>query len=201
MFEWFESLTALQKIFAYIAIPSSVVLLIQTLLLLLGIGDGDADIDMDTSIDIDSTDPGGDGLALFSVRGIMAMLCVGSWSGIVLLGSGLNSIVAIVLSIVIGILALIGMAFLMKQMGKLQSSGNINIENAIGKVGQVYITIPAKLKGAGKINIVVQEKYTEFEAITNDSESIKSGEPVRVVATDQTGILVVERIIKSDENK
>ena len=201
MIQWFEELTTLQKIFAYIAIPSTVILVIQSLLLIFGIGDGDGDADMDTSVDIDSTETGGDGLALFSIRGIIAMLCIGGWSGIVLLDTGMNKVLAIIIAVALGIAALFGMAYLMKLMTKLQSSGNIVIENAIGKVGQVYIPIPASLKGSGKISITVQDKFTEFSAVTNDTVEIKTGEPVRVVATDDTGMLVVERITRPSDDR
>jgi hypothetical protein len=81
MIEWWKSLDPAGQIFAIIAIPSTLVLTIQTVLLLFGIGDDDIDAD---GIDITGNgigdtpgDGGGDGLALFSLRGIMAMAAVG----------------------------------------------------------------------------------------------------------------------------
>jgi len=200
MIEWFESLSVLQKVYAYIAIPSSVILMLQTFLLFFGIGDGGGDIDMDSSIEIDSTDATGDGLALFSIRGIVAMLCIGGWSGIVLLNTALPVPLSIIISIIIGICSLVGMAYLMKAVTKLQDSGNIVIENAIDKVGQVYLPIPPSMSGSGKINITVQDKFTEFSAVTTDPEEIKTGETVKVVSIDDSGLLTVERVRK-DENK
>lgn len=210
MIEWFEELTSLQQIFALFAIPSSLILIIQTVLLLIGFG-GDSDMDAgglhDGSLDhgtlghgsidhdghVDGSN-GDDGLALFSIRGIMAFLCIGGWSGIVFAGTEMNSVLAILLATLCGFAALVGMAYLLKLILSLQSSGNIDLANAIGKVGQVYIPIPANAKGSGKINVVVQGTYTEVSAITNEMETLKTGEAVRVVATDETGLLVVERI-------
>ncbi len=191
MSEWFNSLDAIQRIFAYIAIPTSAILLIQTLLLLFGIGDGDGD-----EADIPDS---GDGLALFSIRGIVAMLCIGGWSGIVLGGTSLNDALVILISAVIGFAALVGMAFLIKLILKLQSSGNIQLANAIGKVGQVYLTIPPNGSGVGKVNVIVQEKFTEVQAMTHESSAIKTGETVRVVATDELGLFVVERVISTEK--
>ena len=191
MTEWYNSLTQLQRVFALIAIPSTLILIVQTVLLLLGIGDGDAN--GDGVPDIHS----GDGLALFSVRGIIAMLCVGGWLGIVLLGTEMNSMLAILISFAGGIAALLAMALLVNLLLRLQSAGNIQIANAIGKVGSVYLTIPANMTGAGKVNITVQDTYTEFSAMTAEPEEIKTGEAVRVVSTDETGILVVERVRRS----
>ena len=52
MINWWNSLELTQQIFACIAIPSTLILLIQTILLLIGIGNGsDADPDGDVSTD------------------------------------------------------------------------------------------------------------------------------------------------------
>lgn len=194
MIAWFNSLTLIQRVFAVIAIPSTVILLLQTILLIFGFGDDDADSDGVPD------DIGDDGLALFSIRGIVAMLCVGGWSGIVLSEAGLNNIVVVILAAVIGIAALVGMAMLIKLLLKLQSNGNIQLSNAVGKVGQVYVPIPADSKGTGKINITIQEKYSELSAMTTETTDIKTGEMVRVVATDEVGILMVERLKNQSTN-
>jgi len=193
MIAWWNELETVQQVFALIAIPSTLVLLIQTVMLLIGFGESDTDVDGDEVFEAGAE---GDGFILFSVRGIVAMLCIGSWSGIVLGDTALHGAVVIILSIIIGFAALIGMAMLIKLILKLQSSGNIQMSNAIGKVGQVYLTIPANGAGSGKITIVIQEKFTEAQAITRDEQDIKTGEVVRVVGTDDLGLFVVERVIK-----
>lgn len=200
MVDWFESLNLLQQIFSLIAIPSTLIMVFQLILMLLGIGDGDGDGGYDHGgFDHEGTDHShseisDDGLALFSFRGIMAFLCVGGWSGMAFAGTEMNNILAILLSFVCGASALFLMAFMIKGILKLQSSGNIDLANAIGKVGQVYIPIPANSQGQGKITIVVQGSFSEISAITNESDQLKTGEAVRVVATDETGLLVVERV-------
>ena len=201
MIAWFEALSSLQKVFAYIAIPATLILILQSVLLIFGIGDDDTD--MDFSLDNDSTDAfEGDGLAPFSIRGIVAMLCIGGWSGMALLGTGMNPILAILLAVAAGVAALFGMAYLMKMFSHLQSSGNLKVENAIGKTAQVYIPIPPSMTGSGKVTLTVQDKYSELSAVTDETETLRTGETVRVVATDETGMLVVERIkaVKPAEN-
>ena len=84
----------------------------------------------------------------------------------------------------------------MRGIARLQSSGNLDIRNAIGKVGQVYLTIPADGKSAGKVNLTVQEQFKEFSAMTTANEPIKTGEYVRVVSVSDTGVLMVEPINK-----
>lgn len=212
MTQWWNELSLISQIFALIAIPSTLILLLQTILLFFGIGHSDADTDFHadgSGIDLDGDgvhdipshdiahghDGGNDGLAVFSIRGIVAMLCIGGWSGLVMLEAGLPVVLSVVLAINFGMLALFAIAYMMKIAMRLQSSGNIDLGNAIGKTGRVYIPIPPSAAGHGKINIVVQDKYIEVDAMTTASRKLATGEAVRVVSTDETGLLIVEPLM------
>ena len=172
MINWWNELMLVQQIFALIAIPSTVLIIIQTVLLLIGIG---ADTDTDIDADIDDLDIPDDGLALFSIRGILSMLCITGWVAVALLETSLPEWVSIGIAIICGIATLIGIAYLMKAINKLQSSAG---------------------NGSGKVNITVQEKFSEFTAITTFSEQLKTGAFVRVVAVSESGVLVVEPVAK-----
>ena len=61
MSAWWESLTWLERLFAYVAFPATLLLILQTLMLLFGLGhdggtdtDGDADVDLDLDSDADA---------------------------------------------------------------------------------------------------------------------------------------------------
>jgi membrane protein implicated in regulation of membrane protease activity len=193
MIEWWNSLEISRQIFALIALPSTLILLLQTLLTLFGVGEDvdDPDFDLggvDGDVEIDA------GLALFSVRGILSMLTIMGWVGFALLATELPEWASVLIAVVSGVLTLIGMAYLMRAVMRLQSSGNINIENCIGKVAQVYIPIPPLSTGSGKVNITVQESYREFSAITTVDDTLKTGAFVRAVAVGEGGVLVVEPV-------
>lgn len=206
MINWWNGLQLAQQVFALIAIPSTAILLIQTIMTLVGLGhDGAADLDGDGIPDIDTDGDGiadalehggDDGLSLFSVRGILSTLTITGWCGVLLLGTDLPDWAAIAISVAAGLVTLLLIAIAMKEINKLQSSGNIDIGNCIGKVGQVYIPVPAAGEGTGKVNITVQEKFCEFSAITG-GESLKTGAYVRVTAVSESGVLVVEPIAKA----
>ena len=183
MIAWWNNMDLAARIFAIVAIPSTLVLVVQTILLFFGFDEG-----FDEDVDI----PGGDGMVLFSLRGIMGMAAVGGWSGLVLYQTRLPLGLAVLLAVVFGFMALVGIAWLMKVSMKLQSSGNLDLGYAIGKVGTVYIPIPAEMKGTGKVNITLQERLVEVNAVTACDRKLATGESVRVVGTDETGVLVVE---------
>lgn len=192
MFEWWDTLNTVQRVFAMIAIPSTLIMVIQTVMLALG-WIGDSDVDMDDGSDGDG-DLADDGLTLFSVRGIVAMLAVMGWTAIAFIESGLNQIASVLIAIVLGFLTLVGMAYFMRAVYRLQASGNLDVGNAVGKVAKVYIPIAGNAKKQGKVTMTLQEKYCELDAITTSSETLPTGSYVRVVAVDGTGTLVVEPI-------
>lgn len=198
MINWWNELLLIQQIFALIALPSTLLIVIQTVLMLIGIGgDGGAEVDADVDLD-DGIEVPDDGLAIFSVRGVTSMLCITGWVAVALLETSLPQGVSIAIAILCGVATLIGMAYLMRAVYRLQSSGNIDIENCVGKIGEVYIPIPSAGNGSGKVNLTVQEKFSEFTAITTAADELKTGAFVRVVAVSQSGVLVVEPIAKKD---
>ena len=191
MINWWNELLLIQQIFALIAIPSTFLIVLQTVLMLIGIG-GDNAADADSDLDVDDIEIPDDGLAIFTVRGVTSMLCITGWVAVALLETSLPQGVSIAIAILCGVATLIGMAYLMRAVYRLQSSGNIDVENCIGKIGEVYIPIPSSGNGAGKVTLTVQEKFSEFSAITTSDDQLKTGPFVRVVAVGPSGVLVVE---------
>ena len=199
MINWWNSMDLTGQIFALIAIPATLVLVVQTVLILFGIGGGADGVDLDGDGIPDTPGiegDGDDGLALFSLRGIMAMAAVAGWSGLVMHEAKMPLALTVVLAAAFGFLAMAGIAYIMKLASKLQQNGNLDIGGAIGKVGTVYIPIPANMKGTGKINLTIQERFIEVEAKTPADRKLTTGESVRVTATDPTGGVVVEPLNK-----
>lgn len=194
MVEWWNSLSPLAHVFAYAAIPATVVLFLQTILLLFGMGFGDADADFDAGdgADFDTNDVSDvTGLRLFSVRGIVAFFAVGGWLGIVMESTSVPPVVSVIVSLLGGIAALVCVALLFKWAFKLQESGNAVYSTAVGKNAEVYIRIPEKRTGKGKINVMVSEKLVEADAVTDCDYDIKPGCQVTVEAVEDENTFVV----------
>lgn len=209
--EWWDGLSAIQHVFMFTAIPATLVLIIQTLLLIFGFGDNGADAaDTPDIPDMDGVDmPDGDftpvedfsntdspddlsgDFRIFTVRGFVAFFAVFGWSGAALLEIRLPGWFASIVAILAGLAAMVLIAWLMRSMLKLQSSGNLEPKNAVGKAGVVYITIPGGRSGSGKVNLLVQERFTEMDAVT-DGESIPTGREVVVVGVTTLGTLIVK---------
>lgn len=214
MFAWWEELTLLQQIFYLIAIPSTLVLIIQTIMLLFGLGHGgDTDVDHDLGHDIgQDMDPAGTdgacdldhdfshdgcqdhnldhdaGLRLITVRGVVAFLAVCGWAGAALLELNLAAFLAVPLAVLAGFSAMFLVAAVMLWLSKMQQSGNLDLHNAIGLTGEVYVPVPKG--GKGKVTLVVQERFLELDA-TCDSQALTTGERIRVIGVTPDDTLLV----------
>ena len=190
--EFWQTMDLAQKIYFCVGLGASVFLVLQIITLLFGIGEtGETEIDLSGDGEADATVDLADGFHLFTLRGLVAFFAIGGWTGLALtdISTGL-SIAGALLS---GTLALVVMAFLMRAIMQLRSSGNIDNAKAIGKIAEVYLTIPAKGNGTGKINLTLEERFVEINAIQKGSEPISTGAKVKVTAI-VGDTLVVEKI-------
>lgn len=183
MVEWWNSLNSLQYVFFFMASIAIVLLFLQTFLAIIG-ADHDAEIDANVELDLDC-------LSFFTVRGLVSFFSVGGVVGFFIAENKSLWWLACLLAFVSGSLALVGMAYLVKFILKLQNEGNIEKKNAIGMKGNVYIRIPKNGDGVGKVNVIVQDSYEEFDAMSLGDE-IPTGANIKVVDV-RNGILVVEK--------
>jgi len=138
------------------------------------------------------------GLRLFTIKGIMAFLMVGSWVGFLISRAGIHEVIALIFALITGTAGLYFMAKLMRMLLSLQEDGTTNVKNALGQTGQVYIRIPGEEKGVGKVNVTVQSQLREFDAVTEKSETIKTGETVYITDIRAGNVLVVEKVEKAE---
>jgi hypothetical protein len=78
-------------------------------------------------------------------------------------------------------------------MSKLNDSGTLVMQNAIGAVGDVYISIPAQKKGLGKVQGKVQGALRTLEAMTEETDDIKTGSLIEVMDVINDQILLVKK--------
>lgn len=155
---------------------------------------------------LDSSDPtdGGDaevsgrsgaaafGLRLLSLRSIVAFVAIGGWVGYTLCYA-LSWQYALIIAIVCGLCASCLVTWAMLAFEKMQDSGNLNPANAIGTIGTVYLTVPPSRGGKGKVNILIQERYAEYEAMTDSHDPIPTAAEIKVIGHIGSNVLLVEK--------
>lgn len=203
MFEWWESLGDVGRIFACVAIPSTVILFLQTILMLIGIGGGsldsdDADTGIDTELDNDGdadTELDG-GLRLFSFRGIIAFLTVLGWVGILGVRLEWSVPVIVISSLLSGFVAMVAIALLFRLIFALQADGTEDLQHALGVAGTVYLRIPPSREGRGKVNIMLDGRLVEKDAVTDEAEMLNYGEQIVVIGISGGTELIVRKKAK-----
>ena len=189
MAEWWNSMIVFERVMFTIAAVASVVLIVQLILLFVGMGASDADVDFDTDGEVDGAQLFN--LKLFSIRGIFGFLAVGGWVALLCSSLGLEIWASALIGVAAGLVTAILIALFYKWMEHMENDGNIDIRSAVGKNGTVYIPVPGKGKGKGKVTVTMEDRIVEYDAVTEEPETISTNASVEVTAVrDETTIVV-----------
>lgn len=208
----------LDTIFLIAAVIGGTVLVCQFALTLLGLGDhgadagdvgdfhggdfhggdlhGDAHVGDSLHGDTSGDQQHPDSSWLFGVLSFRTLVAAAAFFGVsgkAALSAGYPQSTSLILAILVGLCAMYGMYWLMQLIAGLSSAGNERIGNAVGQRATVYIPIPAARKGAGKVQLSMQNRIVEYQAVTDDTEPLKTGESVEVVGIAASDIVRVRR--------
>ncbi len=132
-----------------------------------------------------------DAFKVLSVQGVAGFLMGFGTAGLgALLGTGWSLRVSILVAVVGGLAMLYLVAFLLRLMVGLQSSGTMDIHRAVGVEGDVYLSIPAAGDGCGQVKIVIGEHQRILPAVSTDT-SIPSQSRIRVLRVNDDRTLTV----------
>ncbi|MDR2383020.1 MAG: hypothetical protein LBD76_03935 [Prevotellaceae bacterium] len=188
MEEFWMSLDLLEKILWSIALPSSVIFIIQTIITFMGM---DAHDGVGAEFNGSEGDPSP--FQLFSFRNLINFLLGFSWAGISLSGIIESETLIVVLSTIGGLLLVTVVMLIFYYMSRLGESGNIRPEDAIGKTAVVYVPISENRSRAGKVQLSINGATCEFDALT-DGDLLKTGEPVVVKSVINGNLLLVSKV-------
>jgi hypothetical protein len=147
------------------------VLVVQIVLSLFGAGEDVPDMG-----DADAVD----GMDLLSVRTISAGTALFGAIGLWLGGRGLPLFITLPVAVTVGIAAAIGTAFITRQVLRFESDGSLQLTNAVGQSGTVYLPVPARREGYGKVQFTLQGRTVELRAVADEAAAIPTGTAVIV---------------------
>ena len=191
MGDFFTDMSTLQIVFWVTALIGSTIFVALFALSLLG---ADSDVEMDTDMEVDSDM--GMGVQFFTFKNTMAFFTIFGWTGIACLDQDMSSGLSTAIAFVAGIAMMFLMAMLFYWISKLAESGTLKIENAVGNIGEVYISIGANRSRIGKISIDVQGSKRELSALTDEEVDLTQGNVIKVTAVVSGEILLVEKLKK-----
>ena len=198
MKEWFTNLSVLEQIFFWLGVVFTLFMIVQIIMMSLSAFGGDLDIDGDGDIDVDTDS----GVSIFTMKSITAFFAVGSWSGLLTcaLVSDKLQWLGIIVALVAGTAAMLGMAFCLRAIMKLQCNGAFQIEKVVGQHATVYVSIPPSRSGRGKITMNAQGKFVELDAVTDLESRLAVDEVVEIVSTENE-CAVVRRLQISETSE
>lgn len=201
MLGFLEGIT-LEYFFIACAVLGGALFLVRVILMFIGAGHDDVDgagIDGDvhdmSDVHHGEIQDSDISFKVLSLQGITAFFMMFGLVGLAILkqgtGGALWSIGSIVGGTGAGLITVwvLGKIFLM--MMHLQSTSELNVEEAVGQEGTVYLTIPPE--GAGKIQVTVRGSLRVYDAVSEGSVEIKTGERILVSRVIHENVMVVTR--------
>lgn len=220
---WWQALTAYQQFLFTLSVAATGVMVVFILLMLFGahgsdsfeagaevpdgvldgtpddvpdgLPDGGPDLTSPGSVDSFNDTPLSSfaGLRIFTVRGVLAFLSIGGWTAYAL-SDVLRPVWGILLGVAAGALAAFLLAYALRQAMKLESEGNLDYKNAVGKKGTVYIKVPHHRTGTGHVNVTFQDRFMEVDAVTDEDEDLKTGTPVEITGLEKETTVIVKKV-------
>ena len=208
MVEWWSSLSTLMKALWGITLSASLIFVIQTIMTFLGAdNDFNADFSGDFSGDVPADIPGdisgdfsgdgadaGSGMGLLTFRNFINFMLGFGWTAVLLRQSIQSNSLLFTIAILVGVVLVILVMLLFKWLAGMQQSGNIDVyKSAVDCTGKVYLAIPGKRQGEGKVQISINNSVREYDAVT-DGDALPTGKDIRVVDVVGPNTLLVEEM-------
>lgn len=164
------------------------------LMLVAGLGHADLHIELGHDADLHTGDHGDPShvFKLLSFQSISAFAMGFGWGGLAgYRGLGWDVPPSLGLAGAGGLGMVWVLALLLRGVHELQTSGNIHIEQTVGREGDVYLTVPPKGEGFGQVRLVVDGRQRIYQAQNAGERAVPSRGRVRVVGVGTNNAVVV----------
>ena len=209
MQEWWAGLAGVTQFFYGMAAFFSVFFLWQIIAAFMGLngddmdvgGDSDVDIDFDGDVaddfDLDDVVESSQAFKVLSLRSIITFFTLFSWGSALYTAEGMSSTKAMGISSVWGLAGMVSIALIFYGMGKLTETGTKDVTSCKGKIGTVYLDIPAD--GFGEVKIAVSGAMEHVKAQSLHGEVLPAGTQVRVIKVVGQTLVGVEKLTEKGE--
>ncbi|HWB20981.1 MAG TPA: hypothetical protein VG711_11820 [Phycisphaerales bacterium] len=155
---------------------------------------GDLHTDLHTDLhasDVHHADDPGDAFKILSFQSIAAFLMGFGWGGLAaIIGPHWDWPVSFVCALACGIGMVWILALLFQVLIEMQSSGNVNLKDAVGSEAHVYVSIPSAGEGRGQVRVVLNNTQRIVNAVSS-GPSIASNARVRVLNVNADNTITV----------
>jgi hypothetical protein len=118
---------------------------------------------------------------VLTFRSVVAAVTFFGLAGMASLAGEMAPPLSLAVALAAGAAALFLVAYMMRTLYRLRSDGTARIDRAVGLNGTVYLRIPARKAGVGKVHLNLQNRTVEYQAVTSQAE-LATGSKIVVVA-------------------
>jgi len=121
---------------------------------------------------------------LFGVISFRTLVAAATFFGLAGMAShaaSLSLVNQLLIALACGVGAMYLVHWLMSLMYRLSEDNTVRINRAVGREGMVYLPVPAGKSGPGKIQLRLQGRMMEYEAVTSAASNLPTGARVVVV--------------------
>jgi hypothetical protein len=137
---------------------------------------------------------------LLTFRTVVAALTFFGLAGRAAAAGGLEPTQTLAAAVGAAAAALFLVAWMMRALYSLRSEGTVRVQRAVGQIGTVYLPIPGRREGVGKVTMNLQNRTVEFQAVTAQ-DLLPAGAKVQVVALVSSDTVEVVSAPASEEIK
>ena len=192
--DFLSELTLIEIVYWVSAVVGGILFLFRAALFFIGggFGDlgGDADFDGDFDGDVDIGSEADFSFKLLSLQGLTAFFMMFGLGGLAIISTGVAPAWSVLGGMAIGLFTVFVLSMIYNFFIRLQSEGTLNIQNAVGREGSVYLRIPAT--GSGQVQVSVQGGLKIFDARAAGGQEVPTGAAVKVVGIQGSSTLIVE---------
>ncbi|MEM7436658.1 MAG: hypothetical protein AAF436_15995 [Myxococcota bacterium] len=183
----------IDTVFMFCAVIGGVAFLVWVILQFVG-ADVDGEVSAETDFEASETSGSADvSFTLLSFQGLSSFLTMFGLVGLAAhREGGTSAFISFGLALGAGLLLSWSIGRLFSMFNKLQSSGTIRIESAVGQEGTVYLTVPES--GEGKVQLTLQGRFAVVPAVASGSERLETGTRVKVLRVNDGQTLVVAKL-------
>jgi membrane protein implicated in regulation of membrane protease activity len=179
MTEWFASHNGIEQLFLLCALLGGTILILRLILTVAGIDGHDGDTGHVSSEH---------GFQILTIQGISSFFAMFGVVGYTLYhNASLGMFISLAGAVAAGVLAVWIIQRIFMGMLRLQSSGTVGLQEAVGSEGSVYLTVS---KDGGRVQINFANRLREFEAVSADGSAIPTGTAIRVQGVSANTLVV-----------
>ena len=186
---WWTELTLAKQFFYGIGLVAGIVSVVLMILSVLGMDHHDS---IDAIGATDGTDAHDSGGGIFSVKPLTGFFLGFGWAGGLAIEAGFSFIAALACALGAGVAIMAVIVLMFRAILSMRSDGTVRIDDTVGAVGTVYITLPATKAAGGQVVVNFKGRQETYDALCAADHAILSGDKVKVVAVVDSRTILVE---------